>query len=149
MNTSNADDKMNEMNTDAGIQETQPLDKDKKRKISNLKEEDVKPNNLQGDGILSFLLASDLSLLTDYFILLFSQVTRGVMTETDLQRAKKSRPCNRVGFFGIACRHCYGVERGKYFPSCAKNLCATPPTLHSHLLVCPNVPDAIKREFAS
>ena len=142
---------MNEMNTDAGMQETQPLDK--KRKISNhLKEGDAKLSNLKeedGNGILSFLLASDLSLLTDYFILLFSQVTRGVMTETDLQRAKKSRPCNRVGFFGIACRHCYGVERGKYFPSCAKNLCATPPTLHSHLLVCPNVPDAIKREFGS
>ncbi len=99
----------------------------------------------EGNDIISFLLESDLSLLTDYFILLFSQVTRGVMNQTDLDRSKKIRPCNRLGFFGIACRHCHGVEKGKYFPSCSKNLCATPPTLHAHLLICPNVPDSIKR----
>ena len=127
MNTSNAEDQ-------EGQNQNHLLDK-KRKSVPTL----------ERDDILSFLLASDLSMLTDYFILLFSQVTRGVMSETDLQRAKKSRPCNKVGFLGIACRHCYGVERGKYFPSCAKNLCATPPTLHSHLLICPNVPDAIKR----
>eukprot|EP00984_Skeletonema_dohrnii_P035103 scaffold34616_cov159-Skeletonema_dohrnii-CCMP3373.AAC.8 len=129
------DEKMNTSN--AGDQEAQNL-LVKKRK-TNPNDED------QGDGILSFLLASDLTLLTDYFILLFSQVTRGVMNETDLARAKKSRPCNVVGFFGIQCKHCGGIDRGKYFPSCAKNLCATPPTLHSHLLICPNVPETIKR----
>ncbi len=126
---------MNASNEDN--QEAQSLLAKKRKTIPN--------HDNEGNDIVSFLLASDLSLLTDYFILLFSQVTRGVMNEADLLRAKKVRPCNKLGFFGIACRHCNGVERGKYFPSCSKNLCATPPTLHAHLLICPNVPEPIKR----
>lgn len=95
---------------------------------------------------LCFLLPSDLTMLTDYFILLFSQVTRGVMNEFDLDKAKhKSRKCDQLGFLGLRCRHCGGVERGSYFPSSAKNLQATPPTLHSHMIICEHVPDDVKR----
>ena len=136
---------------DKGQEEEEQSQSVKKRKI----DESVNNNNQDetNDKCISYLLLSDLESLTDYFILLFSQVTLGIMNESDLQRAKKIRPCDQIGFRGICCRHCHLVAtssrttmlKGKYFPSCAKNLCATPPTLHSHLLSCPNVPDEIKR----
>jgi hypothetical protein len=76
-----------------------------------VKKRKINPNDNDNDQYsLSFLLASDLTEVTDYFILLFSQVTRGVMSEYDMEKAKKKRPCDHVGFLGICCRHCGGVE---------------------------------------
>ena len=118
------------------------LDNEEAEKLL-VKKRKINPNDECFESLL--LLESDLSCITDYFILLFSQVKRGVMNEYDLEKAKKRRACDHIGFLGLRCRHCGGVERGKYFPSCAKNLQATPPTLHAHLLLCGACPEEIKR----
>lgn len=39
------------------------------------------------------------------------------MNESDLEKAKKKRPCDHLGFLGLQCRHCGGVEvSGTFLP---------------------------------
>jgi hypothetical protein len=97
-----------------------------------------------------FILPDDFELLTDYFVTLYSQVTRGVMTEADMNTGNRKNAAsmeNGVGFLGFRCRHCGGKEKGSYFPSSSKNLQACPPTLHAHLLKCPCCPETVKRSL--
>jgi hypothetical protein len=93
------------------------------------------------------IVSEDLLLLTSYYILLYSQVKRGIMTEADIAKAsrKASKASLDEGHCGLRCKHCGGTTAGAYFPSCMKNLQAVPPTLHTHLLKCPSVPEDMKR----
>ena len=96
-----------------------------------------------------FILPSDFDTLTDYYILLYSQVKRGIMTAADMGGNRKNAACleTGVGFPGMRCRHCGGNKQGSYFPSSSKNLMACPPTLHTHLMKCSSCPDIIKRSL--
>lgn len=91
---------------------------------------------------LCFLLPSDLSLLTDYFILIFAQVTRVVMSECHKSKGRKG---SQIGTLGLRCKHCDGLSRGSCFPSNTKSLQATPLTLHAHMIQCEHVPFDVKR----
>ncbi|KAL3766703.1 hypothetical protein ACHAW5_006961 [Stephanodiscus triporus] len=55
-----------------------------------------------------FLLPDDTEYLTDYLFILFAQVKKGVMNESD--RAKANRENSQL-HFGLRCRHCGGNER--------------------------------------
>ena len=149
--------------------------KDGKRKRENEQPKKLSPdNNLseQRDTIVvssskdfCFLFPDDTDYLTDYLFILFAQVKKGIMNESD--RAKANRASSQL-HFGIRCRHCGGNERvnrirkktcfvlsllslawahptlffvlytiqGSYFPSTKKNLQACTATLHTHLISC-------------
>lgn len=94
-----------------------------------------------------FIAPQDFDLLTDYYILLYSQVKRAVMTNADMSGNRKNSASSEIGpgFLGFRCKWCGGSQKGSYFPSSAKNLQACPPTLHTHLLKCQCCPDIIKR----
>lgn len=94
-----------------------------------------------------FLLPSDLSKLTDYYILLYSQVKRCAMNAADAASGNRKNNNVGVGFLGLCCRHCGGRPKGSYFPTSSKNLQATPPTMSTHLLKCTSCPDIIKRSL--
>ena len=115
----------------------------KKRKVSKT----VTPPNQTEQSNFYFIAPQDFALLTDYYILLYSQVKRAVMTEADMSGNRKNSASTEMGpgFLGFRCRWCGGKQKGSYFPSNAKNLQACPPTLHTHLLKCPCCPDTIKR----
>jgi len=70
------------------------------------------------------------------------------MTEADLNNGNRKYASSvdiGPGCLGLRCRHCGGKDKGSYFPSSCKNLQATPPTLHTHLLKCQCCPEIVKR----
>ena len=88
-----------------------------------------------------FLGPEDVEILTDYLIILLTQVKKVVMTDAD-------RTKNREGStltYGFRCRHCGGLEKGSYFPSSKKSLQACTTSLHNHLMSCTNVPPSLAR----
>ena len=88
-----------------------------------------------------FLGPEDVTILTDYLIILLTQVKKVVMTDAD-------RTKNREGStltYGLRCRHCGGLEKGSYFPSSKKSLQACTASLHNHLLNCSHVPPNLVR----
>lgn len=120
-----------------------PNKKRKASKASTSTKAEEPPSNFY------FILPSDFDTLTDYYILLYSQVKRGIMTAADMGGNRKNAACldTGVGFPGMRCRHCGGNKQGSYFPSSSKNLMACPPTLHTHLMKCSSCPDIIKRSL--
>ena len=56
------------------------------------------------------IFPEDNEYLTDYLLLLFGQVKRGVLNEVDQSKANRSCKLN-LGFRGMRCRHCGGNER--------------------------------------
>ena len=89
-----------------------------------------------------FLGPEDVEILTDYLIILLTQVKKDFMTDADRQQP------NRKGStltYGFRCRHCGGLEKGSYFPSSKKSLQACTTSLHNHLLSCTNVPPSLAR----
>ena len=92
-----------------------------------------------------FLLPSDLQELTDYYILLYSQVKSAEMNAAEAANGNRKNCDVGIGFRGLCCRWCGGKPKGKYFPTNSKNLQATPPTLLTHLSKCESVPESIKR----
>mmetsp|Transcript_38990 Transcript_38990/g.70226 ORF Transcript_38990/g.70226 Transcript_38990/m.70226 type:complete len:724 (+) Transcript_38990:79-2250(+) len=93
-----------------------------------------------------FILPTDMDYLTDYLFLLYAQVKKGVMNDTDLAKANRAKYSKlNMGFPGMRCRHCGGNERGNYFPSSVKNLAACTATLHTHLIKCEETPAAVIR----
>ncbi len=63
-----------------------------------------------GDDDFYFILKDDTEYLTDYLILLFGQVKRGILNDTD--KSKANRSCKfHLGFKGMRCRHCGGHEK--------------------------------------
>jgi hypothetical protein len=102
----------------------------------------VVPHHPHPPPPLCFLLPSDLALLTDYFILIFAQVTRVVMSECHKSKGRKG---SQIGTLGLRCKHCDGLSRGSCFPSNTKSLSATPLTLHAHMIQCEHVPFDVKR----
>lgn len=88
-----------------------------------------------------FLGPDDVEILTDYLIILLTQVKKVVMTDAD-------RTKNREGstlMYGFRCRHCGGLEKGSYFPSSKKSLQACTASLHNHLLNCSHAPPNLAR----
>lgn len=88
-----------------------------------------------------FLGPEDVNILTDYLVILLTQVKKVVMTDAD-------RTKNREGStltYGFRCRHCGGLEKGSYFPSSKKSLQACTASLHNHLLTCTHVPSNLAR----
>lgn len=63
-----------------------------------------------GDDDFYFILSDDTEYLTDYLVLLFGQVKRGILNDTD--KSKANRSCKfHLGFKGMRCRHCGGHEK--------------------------------------
>ena len=63
-----------------------------------------------GDDDFYFILPDDTEYLTDYLVLLFGQVKRGILNETDQSKANRSYKFH-LGFKGMRCRHCGGHEK--------------------------------------
>lgn len=62
------------------------------------------------DDDFYFILPDDTEYLTDYLMLLFGQVKRGVLNSAD--QSKPNRLCKfDLGFKGMRCRHCGGHEK--------------------------------------
>ena len=60
------------------------------------------------DDSFCFIHPNDIEYLTNYLLLLFAQVKKGVMNEDD--RAKANRSSSLL-IYGFRCRHCGGRER--------------------------------------
>lgn len=69
------------------------------------------------------------------------------MTISEAANGNRKNANTSEGYLGIRCRHCGGKPKGSLFPSCAKNLQATPPTLHTHLMKCTSCPEITKRSL--
>ena len=69
------------------------------------------------DDAFYFVLPDDTEYLTDYHMLLFGQVRRGVLNYTDQAKANRSGKFN-VGFRGMRCRHCGGNEKVNQASNC-------------------------------
>jgi hypothetical protein len=98
----------------------------------------------------SLVEASDKELATEYTFLLMSQMKSCTFTESDRLGKRRS---HRVGFPGIACVHCFGVNgSGRHFPSSIKTFADVSKTLnvlHTHLIRCKCCPDQIKAKLES
>ena len=98
----------------------------------------------------SLVEPSDSELATEYSFLLMSQMKPCTFTESDRLGKRRS---HRVGFPGIACVHCFGVNgSGRHFPSSVKTFADVSKTmnvLHNHLIRCKCCPDQIKADLQS
>ena len=72
-----------------------------------VKNKNVIVGRKKGTGCL-FLGPDDVEILTDYLIILLTQVKKVVMTEAD--RTKNCEGSTLT--YGFRCRHCGGLEKG-------------------------------------
>eukprot|EP00584_Thalassiosira_punctigera_P020261 CAMPEP_0172550516 /NCGR_PEP_ID=MMETSP1067-20121228/30021_1 /TAXON_ID=265564 ORGANISM="Thalassiosira punctigera, Strain Tpunct2005C2" /NCGR_SAMPLE_ID=MMETSP1067 /ASSEMBLY_ACC=CAM_ASM_000444 /LENGTH=718 /DNA_ID=CAMNT_0013338121 /DNA_START=234 /DNA_END=2390 /DNA_ORIENTATION=- len=91
------------------------------------------------------VLPSDKRNTTAFTFHLMSQMQPCVFTEADRLGRRRGL---KVGFAGLACRHCFGVYgSGRFFPSSVKTMADASKTLdviYRHILKCKNCPSDIK-----
>lgn len=88
--------------------------------------------------------------ISDYLFLLLAQMKPGIFTKNDQLNSRNRNNANQipVGYKGLRCRHCGGMQKGNYFPLTKKNLQATTPVIFNHLLkTCKHVPPFIKNSI--
>jgi len=88
---------------------------------------------------------SDKRSTTSFTYHLMLQTTPCVFTEADRLGRRRSL---RIGFSGLACRHCFGVYgSGRFFPSSVKTMADASKTLdvlYKHVMRCAKCPDNVK-----
>jgi len=91
------------------------------------------------------VLPSDKRNTTAFTFHLMSQMQPCVFTEADRLGRRRGL---KVGFAGLACRHCFGVYgSGRFFPSSVKTMADASKTLdviYRHVMKCKNCPGDIK-----
>lgn len=78
------------------------------------------------DNFFCFLVPDDRKKLSDYMFLLLAQIKKGHLTGKDIDTSRRRNSKLPLGYPGMRCRHCGGIEKGHYFPSSCKNLQASP-----------------------
>ena len=101
-------------------------------------------NNIQS----TLVVPSDVHTATTFSFDLLSQMVPCTFTEADRLGKRKGL---RIGFRGLACRHCYGgFGNGRFFPSSIKTMSDTSKTLnvlHSHVMRCRKCPNEVKEQL--
>jgi hypothetical protein len=85
---------------------------------------------------------SDKIFATDYSYFVIEQMTICEFTESDRLGKRK---CHKLGFPGMACRHCYGCNgSGRFFPLTLKTFSDVSKSIHvlrNHLVKCTKAPN--------
>ncbi|KAL9188679.1 hypothetical protein ACHAXT_007057 [Thalassiosira profunda] len=93
------------------------------------------------EALVRLVEPSDKLFATEYAYFVMDQMTRCVFTEADRLGKRK---CHKVGFPGLACRHCYGGNgSGRFFPLTLKTFSDVSKSIHvlrNHLVKCPKAP---------
>ena len=86
--------------------------------------------------------------VTDYLYIIMAQMKPSVFSHEDkCKKNRKNRSNITLGYPGLRCRHCGGIERGNYFPLTCRNLQASPPVIHNHLLQCTHISTKMKKSI--
>jgi hypothetical protein len=125
------------------------LDKDAHAANAAAQEGNVAANARQGIGAPSTLLVlpSDKRMISTFTFHVMSQLQPCVFSEADRLGRRRGL---KVGFPGLACRHCNGKHccSGRFFPGTIKTMADATKTLaavYRHLLSCKDCPLNIKR----
>jgi len=86
---------------------------------------------------LEVIRPKDRANLTDFVVTVMSQTVLGVATSED---------GHKTGQPYIVCRHCLGVNSGKYFYGSHESLAAATNAIEKHLLKCTKVDDKVRKE---
>jgi hypothetical protein len=93
------------------------------------------------ESLIRLVEPSDKRFATEYSYFVMEQMTTCVFTESDRLGKRK---CHKVGFPGMACRHCYGGNgSGRFFPLTVKTFSDVSKSIHvlrNHLLKCTKAP---------
>jgi len=96
------------------------------------------------------VLPSDKRSTTAFTFHLLSQMQPCVFTEADRLGRRRGL---KVGFTGLACRHCFGIHgSGRFFPSSVKTMADASKSLdviYRHVMKCKNCPWEIKSRLRS
>ena len=89
----------------------------------------------------SLVEPSDKVFATEYSYFVVEQMTTCEFTETDRLGKRK---CHKIGFPGLACRHCFGCNgSGRFFPLTLKTFSDVSKSIHvlrNHLVKCTKAP---------
>jgi len=88
------------------------------------------------------ICAKDRVNLTDYVAIVMDQTVIGKSNSEDPSR----RGQYRVGQPFIVCRHCHGVNGGKYFYGSYESIAAATTVIEKHILRCPEIGNEVKQE---
>ena len=104
-----------------------------------------KPRAVQRtEPLVRLVEAGDKNFATDYAFYVMEQMTTCVFTEADRLGKRK---CHKVGFPGLACRHCYGGNgSGRFFPLTLKTFSDVSKSIHvlrNHLVKCTKAPNGM------
>lgn len=101
--------------------------------------------SLENASCAPVVTPSDKRSTTSFTFHLMLQTTPCVFTEADRLGRRRSL---RIGFSGLACRHCFGVYgSGRFFPSSVKTMADASKTLdvlYKHVMRCAKCPDNVK-----
>jgi hypothetical protein len=94
------------------------------------------------DGpLVSLVEPTDKMFATEYSFFVIEQMTTCEFTEADRLGKRK---CHKLGFPGMACRHCYGCNgSGRFFPLTLKTFSDVSKSIHvlrNHLVKCTKAP---------
>lgn len=104
--------------------------------------------NISGAQAPPLVLPSDKRSTTAFTFHLMSQMQPCVFSEADRLGRRRGL---KVGFTGLACRHCYGIHgSGRFFPSSVKTMADASKSLdviYRHVMRCKNCPLEIKDQL--
>ncbi|KAL7554185.1 hypothetical protein ACHAWF_017591 [Thalassiosira exigua] len=106
-----------------------------------------KPQTAQrSENLVRLVEPGDQAFATEYAYFVMDQMTSCVFTEADRLGKRK---CHKVGFPGMACRHCYGGNgSGRFFPLTLKTFSDVSKSIHvlrNHLVKCTKAPSGMAR----
>ena len=106
---------------------------------------DVKPQAArQSEPLVSLVVPGDKMFATEYAYFVMKQMTTCIFAEAD-RLGKRKR--HKVGFPGMACRHCYGGNgSGRFFPLTLKTFSDVSKSIHvlrNHLVKCAKAPSGM------
>lgn len=105
---------------------------------------DLNPVPQQNGPLRSLVEPGDKCFATDYAYFVMEQMTHCVFTEADRLGKRKF---HKVGFPGLACKHCYGgYGSGRFFPLTLKTFSDVSKSIHvlrNHLERCPKAPSGL------
>ena len=108
------------------------------------------PDKINRNSDHYVITADEKTEVTDYLFLLMAQMKPCVFSEADRRQRNRNNSSEiEIGYPGMRCRHCGGIERGNYFPLSCRNLQASPPIIYNHLIGCPSVFIELKKSILS